>query len=102
MEELIRLDGKNSEFPIDARELWERIEVKTRFDIWLTRRIEEFGFIAGQDFCTILSKSRGGRPATEYYIKAVQSWIDCGFDYHEIKSMFEAKALPGGRVALLS
>ena len=33
--------------------------------------------------------------------KAVQSWIDCGFNYNEIKQMLETKALPVGKVGLL-
>lgn len=66
MEELIRLNQNGGEFPIDARELHEKLDVQTRFDIWLNRRIEDYGFALNRDFCTNLSKSTGGRCATEY------------------------------------
>lgn len=68
MNELINLVQGDGEFPVDAKELHEKLEVQTRFDIWLNRRIEEYDFIAGQDFCTNLNKSTGGRRATEYWL----------------------------------
>jgi len=54
---------------VNARELWEFLKIETRFDTWINRRIEEYSFKAGEDFCTFLSKSTGGRPATEYIFK---------------------------------
>jgi phage anti-repressor protein len=54
---------------VNARELWEFLKIETRFDTWINRRIEEYSFKAGEDFCTFLSKSTGGRPATEYMFK---------------------------------
>ena len=52
---------------VNARELWEKLEVKTQFKDWMPRRIEEFGFEEGKDFSSILSKSHG-RPSKEYII----------------------------------
>lgn len=52
-----------------ARALWEWLEVETRFDMWFKRRVEEYGFEEGTDFCTILCESQGGRPSTDYAIK---------------------------------
>ena len=54
---------------VNARELWEFLKIETRFDTWINRRIEEYNFKTGEDFCTFLSKSTGGRPATEYIFK---------------------------------
>jgi phage anti-repressor protein len=68
MEELIKLDVRNEEFPVDARELHEKLEVQTRFDIWINRKIEEYGFVEGNDFRSTLSKSTGGRRATKYLL----------------------------------
>jgi len=53
---------------VNARDLHEFLEVQTPFDKWIQRRIEDFGFIKGQDFSSLLSESTGGRPATDYHI----------------------------------
>jgi len=51
---------------INARELHEFLGVRTAFKDWISRRISEFGFKDGQDFCSFLSETTGGRPSTEY------------------------------------
>lgn len=48
---------------INARELHEFLEVETRFDTWLSRRISEYGFVVNSDFCSFLSESNIGRPS---------------------------------------
>lgn len=53
---------------INARDLHRFLEVQTAFKDWIVRRIEEYGFEEGQDFCSILSKSSGGRPAKDYHL----------------------------------
>lgn len=51
----------------NARELHAFLEVEARFNDWITRRIEEYGFVEGKDFYSFLSKTpSGGRPAKEY------------------------------------
>lgn len=52
---------------VNARELWQKLGVKTQFKDWMPRRIEEYGFEEGKDFSSILSKSHG-RPSKEYLI----------------------------------
>ncbi|MCX8566858.1 MAG: anti-repressor protein [Glomeribacter sp. 1016415] len=49
-----------------ARDLHVFLEVATSFKDWVTRRIAEFEFEEGKDFCAFLSKSTGGRPSKEY------------------------------------
>lgn len=51
---------------VNARDLHTFLEVATAFKDWITRRIEDFGFTEGTDFCSFLSESLGGRPAKEY------------------------------------
>lgn len=51
----------------DARLLHEFLEVGDRFDQWMARRIEDYGFADGEDFCTNLCKT-GGRPRTDYHL----------------------------------
>ena len=50
----------------NARELHTFLEVGSLFKDWIARRIQEYGFQEGKDFCSFLSGSSGGRPAKEY------------------------------------
>lgn len=52
----------------DARDLHAFLQVGTSFRDWIARRIQEYGFIEGTDFCSFLSESQGGRPSKEYAI----------------------------------
>lgn len=51
----------------NARDLHATLGVETRFDDWIRRRIEEYGFADGEDFSSKLRKTRG-RPATDYHL----------------------------------
>lgn len=53
---------------VNARDIHEFLEVKTRFDMWIQRAIEKYDFKANIDFCTILGESSGGRKATDYIV----------------------------------
>jgi len=54
---------------VNARELHSFLEVKAHFKDWISRRIAEYDFQDGQDFCSFLSKSpNGGRPSKEYHL----------------------------------
>lgn len=53
---------------VNARELHEFLEVGRDFTNWIKGRIEQYGFVEGQDFTPILAKSSGGRPSTEYHL----------------------------------
>lgn len=53
---------------VDARELHEFLEVGDRFDQWIQRRIEKYGFVENLDFCTVLCETPG-RPRTDYILK---------------------------------
>jgi anti-repressor protein len=52
---------------ISGRELHERLEVKTAYKDWFPRMCE-YGFSEGVDFCSKLSESTGGRPATDHQL----------------------------------
>ena len=51
--ELIRIDkskiGSTQINTVDARELHSFLEVKTRFNDWIDRRISEYGFVVNSD-----------------------------------------------------
>ena len=73
MNELIKLNQSaiNGELQqtVNARELHAFLDSGQEFANWIKSRIADFGFIDGQDFLTILSKTpNGGRPSREYYI----------------------------------
>ena len=54
---------------VNARELHAFLESRQEFANWIKSRIADFGFIDGQDFLTILSKTpKGGRPSREYLV----------------------------------
>lgn len=51
----------------NARDLYDFLECRREFATWIKDRIDEYDFIEGQDFLTILSKSNG-RPRKEYHL----------------------------------
>ena len=55
---------------IDARGLHGWLGTETRFNDWVARRVEEYGFEEGTDFHSILSKSASGRgrPRQDYLL----------------------------------
>ena len=48
-----------------GRELHSFLEVTTRYDTWFGRMVE-YGFTEGQDFCSFLGESTGGRRSTDH------------------------------------
>ena len=66
MNDLIKIEEREGQQTVNARELWDKLESKRDFSNWVAERID--GFIEGQDFTTILLESTGGRPKKEYYL----------------------------------
>ncbi|GAB6171404.1 hypothetical protein JCM15765_08820 [Paradesulfitobacterium aromaticivorans] len=62
-------ENKQQEGIVDGRELHSLLKVQTRFNDWISRKIRDYDFLAGQDFYSYLSKSKGGRKAMEYALK---------------------------------
>lgn len=55
---------------VNARELWQKLEVKTQFNHWIGRRIKDYGFEDGVDF-TVVKNGHGVNgqfQPTEYII----------------------------------
>lgn len=66
MNEIIKpQQDESGELKISGRELHMFLEVKTAYKDWFPR-MAEYGFIEGIDFCSNLSESTGGRPATDH------------------------------------
>ena len=69
MRDLIKIEVNENQEPIvNGRELHKTLGVKTAYKDWFPRMVE-YGFNEGQDFCSILSESTGGRPETNHAIK---------------------------------
>lgn len=67
MNDLIKVEYSNDTPTVLARDLHAALEVKTAYKDWFPRMCE-YGFQEGKDFCSILSESTGGRPATDHQI----------------------------------
>ncbi len=51
---------------VDGRELHEKLMSKQKFTDWIQKRVDNYGFVEGEDFFISLGKSTGGRPSKEY------------------------------------
>ena len=58
----------NLEQIVSCIELHEKLGLEQRFNDWIIYQIKRLNLEDGKDFYTILSKSQGGRPATDYLI----------------------------------
>lgn len=70
--ELIQLTpasiGDEKQQTVNARELHAFLEVKTRFNDWIERRISDFGFVEGVDFVALTQKRVSGGTQTDYFL----------------------------------
>ena len=64
---LVIHDNENPNYPINGRELHEQLGVQTAYKDWFPRMCE-YGFSDGQDFCSKMSESTGGRPQTNHML----------------------------------
>lgn len=53
---------------VNARELHQFLEVKSRFNDWINNRIRDFGFIENQDFVTVTKNLVSGGNQKEIYL----------------------------------
>lgn len=67
MNELININYDTDKPTVSGRELHNALEVKTAYKDWFPRMCE-YGFTEGEDFCSNLSESTGGRPSTDHQL----------------------------------
>lgn len=67
MEELIPVRYENHQPLVWAKDLYNGLDIATRYATWM-ERIIEYGFIEGKDFFPKVGKSTGGRPSVEHLI----------------------------------
>lgn len=69
MGELIPIHNNDGAQAVMGRDLHAFLEVTTRYNDWIARLIEKYGFIAGQDFYSKMSKTpNGGRPSENHIL----------------------------------
>ena len=64
------IENDRNELLIDARLLHQRLQIQTKFTMWIERRIQEFGFIEGMDYFPNLGNSVNifGKRRKEYQL----------------------------------
>lgn len=67
MDELVKINYGSDRPTVLGRDLHKVLEVKTAYKDWFPRMCE-YGFTEGTDFCSFLSESIGGRPATDHQL----------------------------------
>lgn len=67
MKALIPINYDAEQPTVSARDLHTGLGIKTAFKDWFPR-MTTYGFEIGKDFCSKMSESTGGRPATDYQI----------------------------------
>lgn len=67
MNELIKISFESENPTVSGRELHEALEIQTAYKDWFPRMCE-YGFEENKDFCSFLSESTGGRPATDHQL----------------------------------
>ena len=88
MDELIQINYENVEKPtVSGRELHQALEINTEYAKWFSRMCE-YGFYENKDFSTILTKSTGGRPATDHALTIQMAKELCMIQRTEIGRKF--------------
>lgn len=68
---MIIVNNSNDNVLVDARLLHQQLKVKVRFNDWIKRRVEEFGFEMGKDYYSNLSNAPSiwfGRTREDYHL----------------------------------
>jgi phage anti-repressor protein len=87
MKGLISINYDNEKLSVSGRDLHEALKVETRYNDWFSRMCG-YGFIAGTDFYSFLSKSDGGRPSTDHAISIAMAKELCMLQRSEMGRKF--------------
>lgn len=100
MNELIKIEERNGEQLISARELYNFLEVTERFQQWFDKKVEKYNFIENKDYIgckffhtqakqelqdyflkiqvakeiSMVQNNEKGKQAREYFIKCEEAW----------------------------
>lgn len=87
MEEIIKVNYESEQPTVSARELYEKLEIKSNFTTWFERMCE-YGFSEGKDFFPKKEESTGGRPAVDFDLT-----IRCGKEICMIQRTEQGKVI---------
>lgn len=67
---MIKIEQREDKKTVNARELHELLESKTRFNDWINSRIEKYKYIKGEDYISLTEKLVSGNNASSisYYL----------------------------------
>ena len=83
----IKVSYESDKPTVSGRELHEKLGIKTAYKDWFPRMCE-YGFIEGEDFCSFLSGSTGGRPATDHQLTIEMAKQICMIQRTEIGKQY--------------
>ena len=69
MQELIKVTEENGEQLVSARELYEFLEVKSKFADWFKNRVNKYGFEENQDYIPLSKNLENGGREIDYILK---------------------------------
>lgn len=87
MDELIRINFDSDRPTVSGRDLHTALEVRTAYKDWFPRMCD-YGFEEGTDFCSFLSESTGGRPATDHQLTIAMAKELCMIQRSEVGRKF--------------
>ena len=87
MNELIKINYDSERPTVSGRDLHDALKVKTAYKDWFPRMCE-YGFTEGTDFCSFLSESTGGRPATDHQLTINMAKELCMIQRNELGKQF--------------
>ena len=87
MNEIIKINYETEQPTVSARELHEKLEIKSNFTTWFERMCE-YGFTEGKDFFPKKEESTGGRPAVDFDLT-----IRCGKEICMIQRTEQGKII---------
>lgn len=83
----IKVNYESDKPTVSGRELHGKLGIKTAYKDWFPRMCE-YGFTEGEDFCSFLSGSTGGRPATEHQLTIEMAKQICMIQRTEIGKQY--------------
>ena len=83
----IKVSCESDKPTVSGRELHEKLGIKTAYKDWFPRMCE-YGFAEGEDFCSFLSESTGGRPATDHQLTIEMAKQICMIQRTEIGKQY--------------
>ena len=89
--ELIKVEERDGNQAVNARELHHKLGSKQQFANWIRNRIEKYGFVENQDFCSfnkVIKRENGATTITEYALSLDMAKELCMIENNEQGRLF--------------